>query len=66
GLFIKKGFYQGLLLPQVATDYNWDRTQFLKETCNKAGLYENSWQKKDCEIYIFSATVFSEGELNPS
>lgn len=66
GLFIKKGFYQGLLLPQVATDYNWDRTQFLKETCNKAGLYENSWQKKDCEIYIFSATVFSEEELNPS
>ncbi|MHB8280436.1 MAG: AMMECR1 domain-containing protein, partial [Candidatus Humimicrobiaceae bacterium] len=66
GLFIKKGFYQGLLLPQVATDYNWDRTQFLKETCNKAGLYENSWQKKDCEIYIFSATIFSEEELNPS
>ncbi|MCL5071420.1 MAG: AmmeMemoRadiSam system protein A [Actinobacteria bacterium] len=62
GLFIKKGFYQGLLLPQVATDYNWDRIQFLKETCNKAGLYENSWQEKNCEIYIFSATVFSEEE----
>jgi len=62
GLFIKKGFYQGLLLPQVATDYNWDRIQFLKETCNKAGLYESSWQEKNCEIYIFSATVFSEEE----
>jgi len=66
GLFIKKGFYQGLLLPQVATDYNWDRIQFLKETCNKAGLYENSWQEKNCEIYIFSATVFGEEELDPS
>lgn len=66
GLFIKKGFYQGLLLPQVAADYKWDRTQFLKETCHKAGLYENAWQDKNCEIYIFSATVFSEDELNPS
>ncbi|MHB1346695.1 MAG: AmmeMemoRadiSam system protein B [Candidatus Humimicrobiaceae bacterium] len=66
GLFIKKGFNQGLLLPQVATDYNWDRTQFLKETCRKAGLPENAWQDKNCEIYIFSATVFNEDELNPS
>lgn len=66
GLFIKKGFNQGLLLPQVATDYNWDRTQFLKETCHKAGLTENAWQDKNCEIYIFSATVFNEDDLNPS
>jgi hypothetical protein len=66
GLFIKKGFYQGLLLPQVARDYKWDRTQFLKETCHKAGLPENAWQDKNCEIYIFSATVFSEDELNPA
>ncbi|MDD5659133.1 MAG: AmmeMemoRadiSam system protein B [Actinomycetota bacterium] len=63
GLFIKRGFYQGLLLPQVATDYSWDRIQFLKETCKKAGLYENCWQEKNCEIYIFSATVFSEEDL---
>ncbi len=66
GLFIKKGFSQGLLLPQVATDYNWDRTQFLRETCHKAGLHESAWQDKNCEIYIFSATVFGEDELNPS
>jgi len=63
GLFIKKGYYQGLLLPQVATDYNWDRIQFLKQTCLKAGLHENAWQDKNCEIYIFSATVFSEKEI---
>ena len=66
GLFIKKGFSQGLLLPQVATDYSWDRKQFLKETCHKAGLHESAWQDKNCEIYIFSATVFSEDALNPS
>ncbi|MHB1377682.1 MAG: AmmeMemoRadiSam system protein B [Candidatus Humimicrobiaceae bacterium] len=66
GLFIKKGFNQGLLLPQVATDYKWDRTQFLKETCHKAGLHESAWQDKNCDIYIFSATVFNEDELNLS
>jgi MEMO1 family protein len=66
GLFIKKGFNQGLLLPQVATDYKWDRTQFLKETCHKAGLPEKAWQDKNCDIYIFSATVFNEDDLNPS
>ena len=66
GLFIKKGFNQGLLLPQVATDYKWGRTQFLKETCHKAGLHESAWQEKNCDIYIFSATVFNEDELSPS
>jgi len=60
GLFIKKGYYQGLLLPQVAQDYKWDRLEFLKQTCTKAGLYESCWKEKSCEIYIFSATVFGE------
>ena len=29
GIFIKQGYHQGLLLPQVATEYSWDRTEFL-------------------------------------
>lgn len=60
GIFIKKGFYQGLLLPQVATDYGWNRIQFLEQTCNKAGLNKDCWKERSCEIYIFSATIFSE------
>ena len=63
GLFIKHGFYQGLLLPQVATEYGWDKIQFLEHTCLKAGLYRDCYKEKKCEIYIFSATVFSEKEL---
>lgn len=58
GLYIKKGFYSGLLLPQVATDYNWDRITFLEETCRKAGLPQNAWKDKDAEIYLFSADIF--------
>ena len=63
GILIKKGFYQGLLLPQVATDYGWDRTQFLEQTCHKAGLHKDCFKEKNCEIYIFSATVFSRKDI---
>ena len=60
GLYITKGFHSGLLLPQVATEYKWDRLTFLEETCNKAGLHPNAWKDKDTKIYIFSADVFKE------
>jgi AmmeMemoRadiSam system protein A len=59
GIYLSKNSYRGVLLPQVATEYGWDRETFLKHTCLKAGLPENAWQK-DCEIYIFSALVFGE------
>lgn len=59
GIFIKKGFYSGLLLPQVATEYGWDCETFLEHTCTKAGLPKNAW-KGDINIYIFSAQVFGE------
>jgi AmmeMemoRadiSam system protein A len=60
GIFIKKGFYQGLLLPQVATEYGWNSTQFLEQTCYKAGLPGNCYKQDDCEIFIFSAVIFGE------
>jgi AmmeMemoRadiSam system protein A len=58
GIYIVKGFYSGLLLPQVATEYGWDRVAFLEHTCNKAGLPKDAWKEKDTEIYLFSADVF--------
>jgi AmmeMemoRadiSam system protein A len=63
GLFIRNGYYQGLLLPQVATEYGWDRKEFLEHTCQKAGLPADCYLGKNCEIFIFSATVFSEKDL---
>ena len=62
GIYLIKGFYSGLLLPQVATQYKWDRLTFLKETCHKAGLPSNAWKDKDARIYIFSADIFGEDE----
>jgi hypothetical protein len=59
GIYIIKNSNRGVLLPQVATEYGWDRETFLKHTCLKAGLPETAW-KKECEIYIFTAQVFGE------
>ncbi len=60
GLYMVKGYRRGLLLPQVASEYGWDRITFLKQTCRKSGLPESSWQDPETEIYIFEAEVFSE------
>ena len=62
GLVISKGFSSGLLLPQVATEYGWNREEFLEQTCRKAGLPGDAW-KKGAEIQIFSAFVFNEKEI---
>ncbi len=58
GLIIQRGPRSGLLLPQVATEYGWDRKTFLEHTCLKAGLPTDAWKDKDTGIYVFSAEVF--------
>jgi AmmeMemoRadiSam system protein B/AmmeMemoRadiSam system protein A len=62
GLYLEKGANRGLLLPQVATEYGWDRYHFLDQTCLKAGLPAGSW-KEGADIYIFSAQIFNEEEI---
>lgn len=63
GLYMKRGFNSGLLLPQVATEYGWDKETFLQHTCMKAGLPTDAWRDKSTEIYVFSAEVFSEKDV---
>ena len=60
GIYLEKNFSRGVLLPQVATDHNWDRTTFLQQTCVKAGLPTDAWQGHDADIYIFSAQIIKE------
>jgi AmmeMemoRadiSam system protein A len=60
GLYIKDGVHSGLLLPQVATAHNWNRTQFLQRACKKAKLPEEAWQDSETEIYLFGSQVFGE------
>jgi AmmeMemoRadiSam system protein A len=60
GLILSQGRNAGLLLPQVASEYRWDRETFLNQTCLKAGLPRDAWRSKDCRIEKFSALVFGE------
>ena len=62
GLYIIRGYNSGLLLPQVASEYAWDREFFLKETCSKAGLPSQAWTDDETEIYIFSADYFGDAD----
>lgn len=55
GLYITKGMQSGLLLPQVATEFGWDRDEFLEHLCVKAGLPKDAW--KDAELYAFTAEI---------
>lgn len=60
GLIISRGRFAGLLLPQVASEYGWDRETFLDQTCLKAGLQPNAWRSPDTRIEKFAAEVFGE------
>ena len=57
GIYLEKDSHRGVLLPQVAIEYGWDRTVFLNQTCIKAGLPSDAWHD-GADIYIFSAEVF--------
>ena len=60
GLIVSRGRYAGLLLPQVASEYGWDRQTFLDQTCIKAGLEPGVWRSDQTRIEKFAAEVFSE------
>ena len=60
GLIVEKGFYKGLLLPQVPVEWEWCEEEFLCQCCVKAGLPPDSWLTKDAKIYKFQAIIFEE------
>ena len=59
GLYLEKNFSRGVLLPQVAVEYGWDRDAFLSQTCIKAGLGKDEWQE-GTDIYKFSAQIIKD------
>lgn len=59
GLLLEEGG-RGVLLPQVATENNFTREQFLTSLCHKAGLYGEYWKERMLKIKVFTAIVFSE------
>jgi AmmeMemoRadiSam system protein A len=59
GLMVESGARRGVLLPQVATEWNWDAHRFVVETCRKAGLSADAWQNA-ARLWRFEAEVFGE------
>jgi uncharacterized protein len=59
GLLVEQGRCHGLLLPQVATEWGWDRDTFLSQTCVKAGLPPDAWSR-GAAVSRFSADVFGD------
>ena len=63
GLVIDAGYKRGLLLPQVATEYHWDRKQFLKQIALKAGLPPDAWKRSEVKLFTFTVEKFDESEF---
>jgi AmmeMemoRadiSam system protein A len=61
GLIVEHDGRRGLLLPQVAIEWEWDREMFLCHTARKAGLAPTVWQQ-GAAIFRFSAEVFGEAD----
>src|SRR5271157_2466709 len=59
GLIVSQGTRRGLLLPQVPTEWEWDRETFLAQTCLKSGLPPDAWQH-GAQLQGFTAEVFGE------
>jgi uncharacterized protein (TIGR00296 family) len=62
GLIVEGMGSSGLLLPQVATEWNWDSSEFLTNCCMKAGLPPDSWLLDGVKVKVFQGEIFEELE----
>jgi AmmeMemoRadiSam system protein A len=60
GVLVRRGWRQGLLLPQVATEQGWGTDQLLAGVCRKAGLEADAWRDTGTELYVFQVEAFGE------
>ena len=59
GIYIQKGRQSGCFLPQVATETDWTKEEFLENCCaGKAGMSANAWKDPDTEVFLFTCDVF--------
>src|SRR5580693_2234886 len=63
GLVVSQGRQRGVLLPQVASQFDWGAQRFLEETCAKAGLERDAWKDPATRVQAFTAEVFSEAAV---
>ncbi len=63
GLMVSQGWRRGVLLPQVAIEFQWTAERLLEETCVKAGFERDAWKDRATRIQGFTAEIFSESDL---
>lgn len=57
GALLEAGRAHGLLLPQVATERNWNATQFLEALARKAGADRGAYRDPNARIHVFRAQI---------
>jgi AmmeMemoRadiSam system protein A len=60
GVIVRCGRAQGVLLPQVATEFGWDGEGLLAAACRKAGLTADAWRRPGTEVLVFQVDAFTE------
>ncbi|MFA7419193.1 MAG: AmmeMemoRadiSam system protein A [Melioribacteraceae bacterium] len=63
GLILEEKGRRGLLLPQVPIEHKMNKEEYLDAICQKSGLYKSYWRDKELKLKGFTATVFSEKEI---
>lgn len=67
GVLVRCGGRTGVFLPQVAEETGWSKERFMDELCSgKAGLPADTWQRPECELYVFTVEIFRDsGQEKP-
>ena len=63
GLILTEQGMRGLLLPQVPIEHNMNKEEYLSALCNKSGFHHSLWKERTLNIEMFTATVFSEEDI---
>jgi AmmeMemoRadiSam system protein B/uncharacterized protein (TIGR00296 family) len=61
GAYLEFQGHRGLLLPEVATRWSWDRSAFLRALAVKAGVPDDALSDAEARVFVFRDQVFAEG-----
>lgn len=59
GIVVERDGCRALLLPQVAGEMGWGRSEMLDAVCRKAGLRPDAWRDPRTRLQVFEAVCFS-------
>jgi AmmeMemoRadiSam system protein A len=62
GIIVESGAHRGLLLPQVALEFGWNREEFVNAVLQKAGLPSTAVSDPSTRFYSFLTERITENE----